>query len=663
MPTRENSSGRRPTRVLLAEADQTSLTHLSQLLSRIGYEVVIARDGLEAAQILVESADPPSLAILDWTMPGLNGTDVCRGIRSSPHRKSTYVVLLTDWSQKKDRLDALEEGADDCLGKPVDVRELRVRLQVGSQTILERALRESEERLRGAFEYAGTGMALAKITGEFLQVNPALSEFLGYTEDELMTMGVHAIGHPDNQPTSAHLLDQFLKSGRRSAEYEREFLTKNGKTTWALITLSTVLDGDQNVTCFFVQFNDITQRKVAEAALQRSEALFRAIMNNVSDLILVRDLDYKCRYASPSYSQLGYGIDELLGNDMQAIVHAEDREEVERTFVRVRDDQQARVLTCRCQHKNGTSLHVESSISLLRESRGAPDGLVVVSRVVEDRIQAAQRLQAANAETELFLQSIPSVLVGLDGEGRITRWNPTAAETFGASGAQVIGRRIDDCGIEWSQSDIHLEVNRWLKTESACRSELGFQRQGQTRFLGAHVRPIPAVEPGAKRLLLTGADITERKELEEQPPAGPEAGSHRPTGRWSRPRNQYPHPICRRQHPLSKRVMGSPRRLARTWPDLASTSRPGHSLPGTAGAIRPTRRTGGPGLPPERNPRRDHAVFGWSATGGKDRSGNEGILPPRFGRKTRHRYQQSHRNHHRSGASRMEVCGQCGDSF
>ena len=54
--------------------------------------------------------------------------------------------------------------------------------KIGSQTILERALRESEERLRGAFEYAGTGMALAKITGEFLQVNPALSEFLGYSQ-------------------------------------------------------------------------------------------------------------------------------------------------------------------------------------------------------------------------------------------------------------------------------------------------------------------------------------------------------------------------------------------------------------------------------------------------------------------------------------------------
>jgi PAS domain S-box-containing protein len=382
---------------------------------------------------------------------------------------------------------------------------------------IEPSVREGEERLRGAFEYAGSGMALAKITGEFLQVNPALSEFLGYTPDELMTLGVHAIGHPDNRPSSTDLLAQFLASGRRNAAYEREFLTKKGETVWALITLSTVLDAGHRATCFIVHFNDITQRKVAEDALQHSEALFRAIMNNMNDLVTVRDLSYNCRYASPSYTRhLGYSPSELLGTGVRMIVHPADLVEVEQTFARVCNDQQARVLTCRCQHKNGACLHVESGVSLLRESRGAPDGLVVVSRVVEDRIQAATKLQAANAETELFLQSIPSILIGLDEEGRITRWNPTAANALGLSSEQVMGRRIDDCGIKWSQSEMKSEVNRWLQAETAYHGELRFERQGQTRFLGIHARPISTTEAGARRLLLTGADITERKGLEVQ---------------------------------------------------------------------------------------------------------------------------------------------------
>ena len=136
--------------------------------------------------------------------------------------------------------------------------------------------------------------------------------------------------------------------------------------------------------------------------------------------------------------------------------------------------------------------------------------------MVEDRIQTEKKLQAAYAETELFLQSIPSILIGLDGEGRITRWNPTAAEVFGVSAEQVIGHRIDDCGIQWSPAEIKLEVTRWLQAETACRSELRFEREGQPRFLGVHVRHLPASQPGPPRLLLTGADVTGRKLLEEQ---------------------------------------------------------------------------------------------------------------------------------------------------
>ncbi|MFZ0286810.1 MAG: PAS domain S-box protein, partial [Terriglobales bacterium] len=482
---------KRPTRLLLAGGEPASLTHLQQLLKTMGYDIIVVKDGMEALQVL-QSARPPGLAVLDWTMPRLNGTDVCRGLRQGSRGKATYVVLLSDWKLQKDRVEALEAGADECLYRPVDIRELRVRLSIGSQTILERALRESEERLRSAFEYAGTGMALAKTTGEFLQVNPALSEFLGYTEEELLAMGVHAIGHPDNQPSSSELLKQFLDSGRRGQEFERKFFTKQGAVAWTLITLSTVLDADQHVTCFFVQFNDITQRKVVEDALQRSEALFRAIMNNMNDLIMVRNPDFKCRYASPSYARhLGYTPQELVGTDIRTLVHPDDLAAVETIIADLRRDEPARVHTFRYLHKRGMSLHVECSVSRLRESGGVRDSLVAVSRVVEDRIQARQKLEAAHAETELFLQSIPSVLIGLDGKGCITRWNPTATEALGVPGERVMGRRLDDCGIQWSQPEIRVEVQRWLRAENACRSELRFEREGQARFLGVHVRHLP----------------------------------------------------------------------------------------------------------------------------------------------------------------------------
>src|SRR4029077_16085834 len=106
-----------PARVLVAQRDSVSLTHVHELLSRSGYNVAGAHDGLQAMKLL-ESEHPPGLAVLDWTMPGLNGTEICRRLRGTKRCQYTYVILLTAWSEQNHRIEGLEAGADDCLYKP-----------------------------------------------------------------------------------------------------------------------------------------------------------------------------------------------------------------------------------------------------------------------------------------------------------------------------------------------------------------------------------------------------------------------------------------------------------------------------------------------------------------------------------------------------------------
>src|ERR1019366_8360624 len=81
-----------------------------------------------------------------------------------------------------------------------------------------------------------------------------------------------------------------------------------------------------------------------------------------------------------------------------------------------------------------------------------------------ERKKAEEALQVASAETELFLTCIPSILIGLDSARCITRWNPAAAATFGLEAADVIGRTLDGCGVQWLHSDLRSEVTRWLGT-------------------------------------------------------------------------------------------------------------------------------------------------------------------------------------------------------
>jgi two-component system, cell cycle response regulator len=121
-------------RILIAEDDPVSRRLLEVTLHKWGYEVIACPDGTTAWQIL-QRPDTPSLAILDWMMPGMDGLQVCREVRQQAAEPYIYVLLLTAKSQKTDIIAGLEAGADDYLTKPFDANELRMRLRAGRRIL------------------------------------------------------------------------------------------------------------------------------------------------------------------------------------------------------------------------------------------------------------------------------------------------------------------------------------------------------------------------------------------------------------------------------------------------------------------------------------------------------------------------------------------------
>lgn len=135
-------------RVLVADDEPVSLRVLESSLKRWDYEVVVARDGLEAARLL-EAPDAPKLAILDWMMPGLDGAELCRRLRLRQQEPYTYVLLLSARRSRDDVVAGLDAGADDYLTKPFDPEELKVRLRTGKRILyLQDQLIAAREALR-----------------------------------------------------------------------------------------------------------------------------------------------------------------------------------------------------------------------------------------------------------------------------------------------------------------------------------------------------------------------------------------------------------------------------------------------------------------------------------------------------------------------------------
>jgi two-component system, cell cycle response regulator len=135
-------------RILLAEDDAVSRRLLQAVLEQWGYDVSLASDGAEAWQVLSDD-DPPSLAILDWVMPGMDGIEVCRRLRADAARPYVYAILLTGRSDARDVVQGLDAGADDYITKPFDSNELRVRLRAGRRILeLQSVLLDAQRILR-----------------------------------------------------------------------------------------------------------------------------------------------------------------------------------------------------------------------------------------------------------------------------------------------------------------------------------------------------------------------------------------------------------------------------------------------------------------------------------------------------------------------------------
>lgn len=122
--------------ILVAEDDPVSRELICTRLANWGYDVIAAQDGSDAMSVLREKS-APSLAILDWMMPGMDGLEICRRVREV--NRLVYLILLSARGTKAEVVEGLNAGADDYLIKPFDKDELHARILVGLRSMKRQA--------------------------------------------------------------------------------------------------------------------------------------------------------------------------------------------------------------------------------------------------------------------------------------------------------------------------------------------------------------------------------------------------------------------------------------------------------------------------------------------------------------------------------------------
>ena len=187
----------------------------------------------------------------------------------------------------------------------------------------EEALRKSEERWRSVFENSAIGVALTDLNGRFLATNPVYQKMLGYTEGEFKTVSFLEITHEDYREANWALVKELLEGKRDQFQIEKQYRRKDGSLIWVRNNVSLV-PGTESMPRFIMALSeDITERKQAEEALQKSEERVRLILDSAAEGIFGCNPDGTCLFCNQAAVRL-LGYDEpvdLLGKNMHALEH------------------------------------------------------------------------------------------------------------------------------------------------------------------------------------------------------------------------------------------------------------------------------------------------------------------------------------------------------
>jgi len=283
----------------------------------------------------------------------------------------------------------------------------------------EDALRESEARFRGSFETATHGMALVSPTGNWLRVNAALCQMLGYTESELLATNFQALTHPDDLDSDLSQLRDVLAGAITSYQMEKRYFHKSGRIIWATLGVSLVRTADGQALHFVSQIQDITQRKLVESALRESEIRYRTLADHTTDLITLQDAGRQGQYVSPACRKLlGYEPDEMLSSNAEILVHPDDIDSFYREHNGLTAERPHAMNVHRLRRKDGSFVWVEAVFHWIEHGFGGVPQILTIIRDISDRKVAEQALQAAKDEADRANQAKSAFLASMSHEIR-----------------------------------------------------------------------------------------------------------------------------------------------------------------------------------------------------------------------------------------------------
>lgn len=372
----------------------------------------------------------------------------------------------------------------------------------------EKELRRTKEQLESLFTNTSDAIVIFNRAVTVLQVNPAFEKMFGWTAEEVVGRHISEM-LPHEWDKLERACDHVLHVGPLNGT-DVALWRKDGTVIEISVTISPIKDGTGQVNAFAAMIRDLSERVKMEKTLRESEAKYRLIAENMTDLIAIYDRNGRMTYASPSFKHV-LGKEPELHGRIEQMVHSQDRRKIRERFTEMVNTNQASRFEYRYALSENQSLFLEASgIPVIGES-GRVESVVIVSRDITARKKAEDALLEAE---EKYRSLVEEALVGvyLIQDWEITYVNPRCAEMLGYRSEEILHKNVMHF-VYPEDHDLFLSKFRNRKGRSVHFYFRALHKDGRAVDVELHGTMTTYREKPA--IIGTVMDITERKRTEE----------------------------------------------------------------------------------------------------------------------------------------------------
>jgi PAS domain S-box-containing protein len=387
------------------------------------------------------------------------------------------------------------------------------------------------------YENAAIGIYQTSAIGRYAIANPALAQILGYDSPEDL---INSVTDIDRQvfadPFQEREFHRLLEDVGGVKNFEAVLFRKDGKRIWVSIQADVIVDakGDPNnvVSSYQGFLIDITEHKIMEEALKRSQERYKTLVENLNDAIFTLDSAGLIIYMSPVVERLlGYRPEEVIGECFAEFVHPEDLPGLKDSFCKT---MQGRLepYEFRVRDKCNQYRHVRTSSRIEIDEQGRTLGITGILSDITKQKQKDDAKQESESKLAAIIEFLPDATFVIDLQGKVIAWNRAMEEMTGVNKNDMIGEGDHAYAVPFYGERRRQLLDLLDKDDKEIASNYQYvQRKGNTLYAevftpalfggrGAHVwaTGAPIFDSKGKRLgaIESIRDITEAKRAKEE---------------------------------------------------------------------------------------------------------------------------------------------------